>query len=133
MADGLELEYEEVLEKVKKMPIEEVQKRYAYILWALQRIDGDPLQWAFAIGQYFRAVRRNYTGILGVLVGVTLEPTKFRIAVDEKRTDYFTKAKIIERKVVEIDTKSCLYWEILSEYKVEEPSEQEQSGSTLQY
>jgi len=111
----IELEYEEVLERVKKMPIEECQKQLAFLLWALDRIEGNPIFWAYALGKYCRVYRRNYTAIKGVLIGVKLEPTEYTILFDEDVRDYYNKRLVHERSVLKIPAKSVLYVEPMLE------------------
>jgi len=128
-----EEEVEGTLAEKIKMALYSILEEFAYYLYAFQKIRPNPIALAQWIGKYFRIWKRNYTTITGVLVGLEIAPVRFEILVDEKHEDYWTKAKIHEVRVTEIDVKSCLYYEPIFLMEVEEPQRKEGESSESSY
>jgi len=128
-----EEEVEGTLADKVKLSLYSALEEMAYYLYAFQKIRPNPIALAQWIGKYFRVWKRNYTTITGVLIGIEIAPVRFEILVDEKHEDYWTKAKIHEVRVTEIDVKSCLYWEPIFLMEIEEPSKKEGESSESSY
>ena len=111
-----ERELESIKRELMNKPKEELVDLLAYILWASQRIDPNPIMLCFWIGRYFEVVNRRYESIIGRLDGIVLSFEKYRLTIVQDRKDWSTGQIIHEEKTITIDANMTIsagpVWEL---------------------
>ncbi|MEM4976653.1 MAG: hypothetical protein QXT64_04945 [Desulfurococcaceae archaeon] len=77
----------------------------------LQGADSETVSWLADIGSLYRVLRRDYQPVDGILVRANFELESIELAVVDTKTDWQTKAKTTEWKIVKIRPGSTVMFE----------------------
>jgi len=113
-------------QELMKLEKEELARRLATVEILLDQINSDAKQWIFNIFKPFRGLKRDFTPLFGILVGLDLEIKAFHLWVDEKIKKYDTGEVVHEQKHVIVEAKNLIITEAIEWQEVLPPEQSQQ-------
>lgn len=81
----------------------------------------DIYQWLARMHEIIRITQRNYTGHVGILLGVKFEITEYTIGLRETAFDTLRGKRIVEDKTLTIPANAVLFFEAIEDQKDYDP------------
>ena len=78
-------------------------------------------EWLARMHETVRITRRNWTGSVGVLLGVKFEPVEYTVGVMERGFDALRGRQIIEDKIVTLPASAVMLFETIGEVTEYDP------------
>ena len=111
--DPIQAELQAIKEQLKNLSQEELLDRLAYYEFIIPKL-GHWVKWAMDnMYNLILAQWRMGRQVVGLLVGVELEPTKLVILANEENRDYMKRTVVYEQHLVYAPVKELTYFDVI--------------------
>lgn len=106
---------------VTEMTLEDLQAEVEGWRMVTQMLPLEIYQWLARMHEVIRITQRNYTGHMGILLGVKFEVTEYTLGLRETAFDPLRGKRIVEDKTLTIPANAVLFFEAIEDQKDYDP------------
>jgi len=112
---------------VAEMSLEDLQAEVEGWRLVTGMLPIDVYQWLARMHEVVRITQRNYTGHVGILLGVKFEVTEYTLGLRETAFDQLRGRRIVEDKTLTIPANAVLFYEAIEDQVDFDPAAEDEA------